>query len=177
MAVTQPLRIFELVDVRRADEPDSSRALTIDKLVIPPIKRKTTEFTAGGGIGTVNRVLPQIDAIEPAFSVKGIDTDILSRFGFAAGTADKWLFSAAVRNKRTTKLESWRVIIQGVVTEWSPDEFSAGEFLGCNHLLHEVTHFEITMDGTELFYWDEDEQEARSGGTSWMAEYRNALGG
>lgn len=178
MAVRQPIYVFEAVDVRRADEPDSSRARTIEKLVLPSIKRKTVEFTAGGGIGTVNHVLPQIDAPEPAFAVKGLDVDVLTRFGFGAGSHDKWVFSGAVRNKSAGgRMLAFRAIIQGIVAEWAPDEFSAGEFLGCNHTIHEVTHYELILDGRELWYWDEEELEARSGGVSWFAEIRNALGG
>lgn len=177
MAVKLPIYVFEAVDVRRADEPETSRARTIDKLVLPGIKRKTVEFTPGGGIGTVNHVLPQIDAPEPKFSVKGLDLDVLTRMGFGAGQHDKWLFSGAVRDKRTTRLLPFRAVIEGIVAEWTPDEFSVGEFLGCDHAIHEVTHYELTLDGRELWYWDEDEQEARAGGVSWFAAIRNALGG
>ncbi|WP_449255195.1 phage major tail tube protein [Bosea sp. (in: a-proteobacteria)] len=177
MAVTQPLYVFEAVDVRRADEPDSSRARTISKLVLPGIKRKMSEHTPGGGIGSVNHVFPQIDAIEPKFSVKGIDLDVLNRFGFAAGQYDKWVFSGAVRKKQGGGMLPFRAIIEGVIAEWTPDEFAVGEILGCDHAIHEVTHYELVLDGKELWYWDEAELEGRSGGVSWFSEVRSALGG
>jgi phage tail tube protein FII len=177
MAVTQPLYVFEAVDVRRADEPESSRARTINRLALAAIVRKKVEFTAGGGIGTVNYTLPMIDAPQPKFSVKGLDVDVMTRMGFAGGLHDKWVFSGAVRDKRAGKVLPFRAVIQGVVSEWTPDEFTAGDFLGCDHSIDEVTHYELTLDGKELWYWDEDEQEARSGGISWFAEIRNALGG
>lgn len=177
MAVKLPIYVFEAVDVRRADEPDTSRARTINRLALPGIVRKKIEFTPGGGIGTVNHTLPMIDAPQPKFSVKGLDLDVLTRFGFAAGAHDKWLFSGAVRDKRAGKVLPFRALIEGIVSEWTPDEFTAGEFLGCDHAIDEVTHYELTLDGKELFYWDEDELEGRSGGVSWTADVRNALGG
>lgn len=173
----QPLYILEAVDVRRADQPDSSRALTLAKMGIPSIKRLNAEHNPGGGVGKVNFVFPQIEPIEPKFELKGFDTDIIGSLGFAAGTQDKWVFAGAVRDKRSGRSIPARAIIQGVIAEWEPDEFSPGEFVGCNHMLHEVTHYEFHLDNQELWYWDFYEREGRSGGVSWFAAIRQALGG
>lgn len=175
--MAQPLYVLEAVDVRRADEPDSSRAITLNKLAIPEIKRKTGAYAPGGGVGEVNWTFPQVDPIEPKFELKGFDPDILRKMGFAAGSYDKWVFAGAVRNKQGGGLMPARAIIQGVIATWSPDEFSVGEMFGCNHELQEVTHYEFHLDGEELWYWDFYEREGRSGGVSWFGDIRTALGG
>jgi phage tail tube protein FII len=175
--MAQPLYVMEAVDVRRADQPDSSRAITVNRLVLPPIRRKTSGYAPGGGVGEVNFTFPQIDPVEPTFELKGLDPDIMRHLGFAAGQYDKWVFAGSVRKKQGGAAIPSRAIIQGVVAAWEPDEFSTGEFFGCNHVLQEVTHYEFHLDGEELWYWDFYEREGRSGGVSWFSDTRTALGG
>ncbi|KAI94097.1 tail tube protein [Rhodomicrobium udaipurense JA643] len=172
-----PLYVIEAVDVRRADETDTSRAITISKLGLPALKRLSAEHKPGGGVGGIEFVFPQIEKIEPKFEVKGIDLDALTRFGFANGVYDKWTFAGAWRDKRTGKALPARATITGIISDWESDEFSPGELVGCNHTLKEVSHYEFTLDGKEIFYWDFYEREARSGGVSWMSDVRSALGG
>jgi uncharacterized protein len=173
----QPLYLLEAVDVRRADQPDSSRALTVSKLALPAIKFMTAEHKPGGGVGAVSFVLPQIEAVEPKFELKGFDADILANIGLLDGTQNKWVFAGAVREKRTGRVLPARAVIEGIVAEWEPEEHSAGEFVGCNHVLHEVTHYEFQFDGRELWYWDFWERIARRGGNDRYAAIRTALGG
>ena len=172
----QPLYILEAVDVRRADQAQSSRALTISKMAIPAIKRVKAEHKPGGGVGNVQFTFPMIEAVEPKFELKGFDPDIIGNFGFAAGTADKWTFAGAVRDKRSGRAIPARAVIQGIISEWEPTEFSPGEVAGVNHVINEVTHYEFWLDSTELWYWDFWERAGRSGGTSWFSDVVTALG-
>lgn len=167
--------ILEACDVRRADQPETSRARIIDTMALPALTRKTTDHTAGGGVGTINYSWPQIDAPEPKFGTAGFDLDVLKKYGLAAGTNDRWVFAGSVRVPKKGEL-ALRAIIEGVINSWEPDEFSVGNLLKCNHTIVEVTHYELTIDREEMFYWDADENEARSGGVSWFAGTRRALG-
>ncbi|WP_018261366.1 phage major tail tube protein [Methylobacterium sp. WSM2598] len=174
--MAQDILIIEEVDVRRADDGDDTRVFTLNKMALPPIKRKTAEHTAGGGIGTVNYSLPMADAIEPKFSVKGVDLDVLTKFGFSAGVNDKWTFAASLRNKRTNKLLPLRATIQGIVSEWTPGEHSPGELIDCDHAMTEVTYYELVVNNEQIFKWSFYTREWFSGGVDVFAEYRAALG-
>jgi len=174
----QPLYIMEAADVRRADEPESSRALTIGKVGLPAIKFFNTEHKPGGGAGAINFVFPQIEALEPKFELKGIpDVDIVENIGLTDGTKNKWIFAGAVRDKKTGILLPSRAIIEGIVAEWEPDEFEIGELVGCNHVLHEVTHYEFHLGDKELWYYDWWEREFRRGKKNPLAAVKAALGG
>ncbi|WP_394689059.1 phage major tail tube protein [Hoeflea sp.] len=168
----QTLYMLTAVDVRRAEVGGSSRATTIDKLTIPAINFMTAEHNPGGGVMSVNYALPRIEAPEPAFSVKGIDTDV---FG-GMGLRDKWTFAGAYRDKKTNRAVPARGVIEGAVTNWEPDESDPGEFQGCNHIFKEVTHFEFLLDGVELWYIDADERVMRRNGEDLFAADRLALG-
>ncbi|MEL6752307.1 MAG: phage major tail tube protein, partial [Pseudomonadota bacterium] len=85
-------------------------------------------------------------------------------------------FAGAYRDKRSGKTVPGRAIIEGALTEWEPDESDPTEFQGCNHALKEVTHFEFSIDGQELWYIDFFERIIRRNGVDLFAEDRQALG-
>ncbi|NMG39795.1 hypothetical protein GRZ55_11125 [Chelativorans sp. ZYF759] len=168
----QPLYMLTAVDVRRANEPDSSRATTISKLTIPAIKFMTASHNPGGGVMAVDFTLPRVEPIEPAMEIKGFDTDIFRGLGMP----ERWTFAGAVRDKKTGIAVPARAIIEGSITEWEPDEASPEEFVGCTHALKEVTHFEFSLNGQELFYIDFWERIMRRNGEDLFAADRRALG-
>ena len=121
---------------------------------------------------SVDFTLPRIEPVEPAFMVKGIDTEV---FG-GLGTKDRWVFAGAYRDKRTNLDVPGRAIIEGAVAQWEPDETDPAEFQGCNHVLKEVTHIEFTLAGKELFYIDFEERILRFDGKDHFEGVRAALG-
>lgn len=168
----QNLLVLNAVDVRRATESNSSRATTIQKFVIPQVRFKKTTHQPGGTVMDVNFTQPVIEALEPAFGVNGIDTDIFSGFGIV----DRWVFAGAMRDQVKGTHVPLRAIIEGAISEWSPDEGSPDGFKGCNHMISGVTHFEVILDSVELYYIDFHERILRVKGNDIFAPVRNALG-
>ncbi|MFN4098142.1 MAG: phage major tail tube protein [Pararhodobacter sp.] len=168
----QPLYMLTAVDVRRANEPDSSRAITISKMTIPAVKFMTASHNPGGGVMGVEFALPRAEPIEPAMEIKGFDTDIFRGLGLV----DRWTFAGAVRDKKTGLAIPARAIIEGAIVEWEPDEASPEEFVGCTHAIKEVTHYEFLLNGQELFYVDFWERVMRRNGEDLFAADRRALG-
>lgn len=169
-----PLYLLTAVDVRRATESDTSRAITIATLTMPGLTFATGEHNPGGGIGAVNFAVPRIEAPEPAFSAKGIDIEIFSGMGLP----ERWVFAGSY-NRRAPgggRVVPARAIIEGAITAWEPDESDPAEFQGCTHTFAEVTHYELTVDGEELFYWDWYERVFRRGGVDLFENHRRALG-
>lgn len=166
------LYLLTAIDVRRALKAGTTRSNIISVVAMPAIRLVTATHNPGGGIGAVNVVLPRIEAPEPTFGVKGIDTDVFDGFG----EKDRWTFAGAYRDKTLGKAVPARAIIDGVVSGWEPDESSPEEMQGCNHIFQEVTHYELTLNGKELFYWDWDERVFRRNGVDLFAADRRALG-
>jgi P2 family phage contractile tail tube protein len=168
------LYLLTAVDVRRLSQTDSSRAITIATLTMPSLTLATAEHNPGGGVGAVNFSMPRIEAPEPAFSAKGIDTDIFTGFG----EVDRWVFAGAYKKRGPGggRDVPARAIIEGAITAWEPDESDPAEFAGSTHTFTECTHYELTLDGVELFYWDFWERIIRFGGKDLFAGTRTALG-
>ncbi|MBG6205377.1 P2 family phage contractile tail tube protein [Labrenzia sp. EL_126] len=168
----QKLYTLTAVDVRLAEQDGTSRFTTIDKLTMPSIEFTTAGHNPGGGIGEVEFNLPRIAALQPAFAVKGLDTDI---FGLL-GERHRWVFAAAYKDQNTGLDVAHRAVIEGSVSQWEPDETSPTEFQGCNHVLKEVTFYELVHNGEELFHWDFWNGIIRTGGVDHTAGVRTALG-
>lgn len=168
----QTLYQLTAVDVRRAEQAGNSRATTISKLTIPAIKFVTANHNPGGGVMSVDYALPRIEPPEPAFAVKGIDTDIFADLGLRG----RWVFAGAWRDKKTNAAVPGRCIIEGAIVEWSPDESDPNEFQGCNHVFKEVIHYEFSLAGQELWYADSEELVLRRNGVDVFAAERRALG-
>lgn len=168
--MVQPFLILTSVDVRRAEVAGSGRPTIISKLVIPPIRFKMASRSAGGGVVDVDYMQHRLQAIEPALMVNGMDSDLMP------GIRDRWTFAAAMRHRKTNKHVPVRCEIEGAIVDWSPDEADPAQFNGCNHLIKEVVHFELTVDGEEWWYVDEEEREIRRMGISLTEDVRRALG-
>ncbi len=168
----QPLYMLTAVDVRRATEAGSSRAITVSKLTIPAITFATAGHNPGGGVMAVAFALPRIEAVEPAFEIKGLDTDVFGDLG----SVGRWTFAGALRDKKTGRALPARAIIEGAIVEWTPDDADPSDFAGCNHAIKEVTHYEFWLDGSELWYVDFFERVLRRGGNDLFADERRALG-
>lgn len=169
-----PLYLLTAVDVRRISQPDTSRAVTISSLTMPGLTLATGEHTPGGGTGTVNFVMPRVETPEPAFNAKGIDSDIFTGFG----EVDRWIFAGAYHRKTPGGggVVPARAVIVGAINAWEPDESDPAEFQSSTHTLSEVTHYELTLDGVEMFYWDFWENILRFRGKDLFAAHRTALG-
>lgn len=170
-----PLFLLTAVDVRRVSQPDTQRGITIASVTLPGITFATGEHNPGGGVMAVNFSLPRIEAPEPAFNAKGIDTDIFN----GMGEIDRWIMAGSYlkRGPGGGGAVPGRAIIEGVINSWEPDESAPAEFQGCTHTFAEVTHYEFHLEGKELFYIDFWERILRVNGVDRFASHRRALGG
>lgn len=168
----ETIYLLTAVDVRRAEKEGTSRANSISKLTIPPVKFVNAAHSPGGGVMGVDFTMPRIEPLEPKFMVRGVDKEV---FG-GMGVRDRWVFAGSYKDKRTGLDVPARSVIEGAVSQWEPDESDPADFQGCNHALTEVTHFELIIDGEELFYIDFWERRLRRDGVDLFAGVRGALG-
>ncbi len=168
--MAQNFLVLDRVDVRRSGVAGSGRPNIVAKFVIPPIRMKNVTRTAGGGVADIDYVQYRLQAIEPAATIHGFDSDLLP------GVKDRYTLAASLRIRKTGLLVPLRCEIEGIIAEWAPDEGDPAQFNGCNSTWKEVTHFELTIDGQEWWYVDEDEGEIRRMGKSLTEASRRALG-
>lgn len=174
----QQAYILTGVDVRRAADPESSRIKIIESLDVPAIKHKNVSHTHGGGVGTVDFVLPVLDAFTPGFSTFGPDLDSLAAVGLVSGQSDTWVFASAYQVRGEAKPVAARIIISGTIADVSEGTHEGGGTgkQSTKHQIQNVTHYERHIAGKEWIYWDFDEMIFRVNGTDRFADQRAALG-
>lgn len=168
--MSQPL-ILVAVDVRRGRVSGTSRAGKMKKIVFPSVKHLKVDDNPGGGVLAVRRILPRLEAFEPAFTTAGPDLDIFA----GMGEVDVWTLAGAYRDPRRGLLPA-RAIIEAAVGDWEPGEGTPDEFQDCTHSFAEILHAELHIGGKEYFYVDSDERILRFGGVDHFASVRRALG-
>lgn len=172
MSSLTPLYMLNAVDLRRATKAGSSRKTIISKLVVPSIKFKTASHAPGGSVMDVNFNQPRIDAPEPRFSVKGVDTDAFD----GMGEIDEWVMAGAYTDKTNGRVVPSRVLLTGAISSFEPDESDPTEFQGCAYGFTEVTRIEMTLDNKQLFMADLFAGELIINGKDHFAAISNALG-
>lgn len=168
--MAQNFLVLDRIDIRRSGVAGSGRSNIAAKFVIAPIKLKTVTRTAGGSVTDVEYVQYRTEAIQPAATIHGFDDDLLP------GIKDRYTLAGSLRVRKTNTFVPLRCEIEGIIAEWAPDEADPAQFNGCNSIWKEVTHFELTIDGQEWWYVDEDEGEIRRMGKSLTEASRRALG-
>lgn len=165
----KPFLIMTMIDFRRSTSTGDSRANIIQKVVLGGFKFKTVQRSAGGGVMDMEYQIPRLEAIELAVSVNGFDEDLMP------GARDRWTFASAMRDNKGKRI-AVRLEVEGVITEWAPDEQTPEDFKGCNSSIKEISHINLSFNSKEWFYADEAEREIRRLGISITAEDRAALG-
>lgn len=166
------------VDVRRIADPESSRIHILNSFSAPAVKNKTISHTHGGGIGTVEYVLPLIEAFQPSFETLGPDLDSMAAVGLVTGNTDTWVFSGAYLRRGAAKPIASRIIIGGTIAELDEGAHNgAGEEKQVTkHAIRNVTHYERHIEGKQWLYWDIDQMIFRGPNGDLFAAQRAALG-
>ncbi|WP_137136610.1 phage major tail tube protein [Rhizobium sp. FKY42] len=161
--------IMTMVDFRPSTAAEDSRSTILQKVVLGALKYKTVPHSSGGGVLDVEFFFPKLEAIQLGIMVNGFDKDLMP------GLQGSWTFAAAMRNNKGKRV-SVRMDVEGVITEWTPDDAAPGDFKGCNSSIKQIEHLELHVDGEEWFYADNREGIIRVNGVDITAEDRAAIG-
>jgi phage tail tube protein FII len=167
-----PALILTMMDVRLAERAGSSRPLKVSKITLPPVKFMTVNRNPGGGAMSVDINMPRIEPLAPGFDTYGPDDEIFS----VLGLKDRWTFGCSYKKHNTGVVIPARIIIEGVLNEWSMGDLNPSETQTAAHMFSEVTHYEFSLDGVERFYADDEEIEIRQDGISLTAPHKRAAG-
>ncbi|SMD09964.1 hypothetical protein SAMN06297251_12715 [Fulvimarina manganoxydans] len=168
----RPLLVLEGVDIRRVSQTGQSRANIINKMTVPPLKKKTVSHDGGGANLEVNYALRRIEALEPAFA-SPFDISLFDGFG----EVDQWIMAGVYRDTDNGhRMLPFRAIVTGVLNAWEPSETDPAEMQDCNWMFAEVTDYQATLDGQEFIYVSLRERATRYLGKDIFGDFNAALG-
>jgi P2 family phage contractile tail tube protein len=149
--------------------------LTLETLKIPDLEETTATHTPGGGVLGIDIGMNVIEPLAPTFKLSGFDPQTLSLFGLGAAHRSVYTGYGAVRDKRTGKAIEAKTIIEARMTSIKPDEFKRGDLYGHDHVLKEVTRYELWFNGEEKFTFDFWTNTKRIGGVDQNSDTNRIL--
>jgi len=155
-------------------DPQNSKHLTLDELALPDLQAMYADHHPGGSyVGVEFEV--GIQKIVSTFKLKGWDPDLLRQFGI--GTPLKNIYTAygMIKDKRTGRVIEAKAVIEARLGKATADAFKRGELMGHAYGLNEITHYALTFDRDELFYWDFWTNTLRTGGVDQNADLNSIL--
>ncbi|WP_150526825.1 phage major tail tube protein [Roseibium sediminis] len=169
----QPFYMLAGVDLRLADDDSDTRALTLTKLALPPLKLAKATHDPAGGVGAVGFVMPRLEELSPKAEIAGLD----ERFISLIGIKQDYEFAKSWQDKETGEYFAARGEISGVLLSWEPDEAGGGaELHKCNHEWAEVTRYSYYINERRIFDYNFFAKEAWFGDNDLLADFRRSLG-
>lgn len=141
---------------------------------LPKIAPVLQEFKQGGMGGTVKIPMGMLEELTCEINMKVFDLVMLSGFGVHAFSGIPVTLRGVTQDDDGTK-HSVIARMRGVITEFDPGEWKAGEEVG-NKLALSLRYYQLERDGRELFAFDPGAMILRVNGVDVMAEDRAILG-
>ena len=157
------------------DGNDNSKHLNIESVKLPTLEEASQEHNAGGAIGAITIGSLGLKALEVSFKVKGFDPQIMSQFGLGGSNSLPYTCYGAIRDKKGGGLIELKVVMRGRLGKMDSDELKRGDLVGHDHMIHEITHYEMWWNQREKYYYDWLASDWRVDGVSQNADVRQIL--
>jgi P2 family phage contractile tail tube protein len=135
-------------------DPSASLHLVLESLKLPSLQEVTQEWNPGGGVGAVELGMGALQKLEAGFKLKGVAPEILVQFGLGTKRRQNFTAYGSIRDKLTGASVQSKAILEARMTKVEGDEFKRGELQGYDYALTEIFHYELTIDGREIYYFD-----------------------
>ena len=142
---------FNLFAGASSASPDASKHLTITENTFPKLTEKTAEHHPGGAIGAVQVGGLGLEPLTQNFALAGADSQTMALFGVAN---TQWTSYAVLRDKQGNTPVEWKVIAFGRLVALENSALKRGELASQTHTIQEIMHYELSIGGNELYYYD-----------------------
>jgi P2 family phage contractile tail tube protein len=175
--MAEKLLLLEQVNLFVGDHnPEDSNHIKLQSLGLPTLEHVSVTHLGGGAAGEVEFGMNALKALTPSFKLAGFTQSSYRALGI--GTNEPMNFTAygVLKNKQTGAQHQAKSIIRGIVGRLAPDAFARADAFGHDHSVTEVTHYELSVDAEEWFYWDYFTTRRRQFGVDELAKARVLMG-
>jgi P2 family phage contractile tail tube protein len=170
------LFIFEAMNLMVGDDGnDNSKHLNLDSVKLPTLEETSQDHNPGGGIGEISIGNLGLKKLEVTFKIKGFDPQIMSQFGLGGANSLPYTCYGAIRDKKGGSLIEVKAVMRGRLGKLESDELKRGDLIGHDHMIHEITHYELWWNQKEKYYYDFFASDWRVDGVSANADQRAIL--
>ncbi|CDX55870.1 Phage major tail tube protein [Mesorhizobium plurifarium] len=175
--MAEKLLLLEQVNLFVGDQdPEDSNHIKLQSLGLPTLEQVTVAHLGGGAPGEVEFGMNAIKALQPTFKFAGFAKSSYRAMGVGTNQPMNFTGYGVLKNKQTGDAFQAKTVIRGIVSRIAPDAFDRSSAFGHDHQIGEVTHYELSVDNEEWFYWDYFTTRRRQFGVDELTKARVLLG-
>lgn len=134
-----------------ASDTEASKHLSITENTFAKLEEKTAEHHPGGSIGAVEIGGLGLNPLSHGFKLTGVDPQTQALFGVAN---TPWTSYAVLRDKQGNAPVEWKVVEWGRLVSLENDALKRGDLTGQTHMIKEIMHYEMWINGQEQYFYD-----------------------
>jgi len=136
------------------NDPEASKHISLSSMTLPALEYQTAAHNPGGGPGEIEFNMGATKKLELSFKMAGYDPDSYRLFGVGSGSVNTFTAYGVIRDKREGTLIQGKSIIKGNIQKVAPEAYERGKMFGHDHVIGEVSHYELHVGGSEWYWWD-----------------------
>ena len=134
-------------------DPTASNHLTLAQLQLPALEENYADHVAGGApIGI--EVDTHINRLEAGFNLTGWQPHVMKLIGTSARERQVFTAYGVIRDRKTGAALEAMAILRGRLGRVAPTAFRRGDLQQHEYAIRGVVHYELYMDGEEIYNWD-----------------------
>lgn len=156
-------------------QPNQSNHLQMTQAKWPGMEENFVDHLAGGAPVGIE-INTHFNRPEVTFNLAGWNPDVMKLVGTWQKDLQRFTLIGGIRDRLSGKLFAARGEVWGRLGKASPNEFQKGQNMQHEYAVRGITHYELTFNGTQLWYWDFFTNSLIIGGVDRMAEMNAILG-
>jgi P2 family phage contractile tail tube protein len=169
------LLVLEAANIFVGDDPTASNHLILKNVKFPTVEKSYVDFTAGGAMVGVE-VDTHFNKFEVTFSLAGYTPQVLSQVGICARASQQFSLYGMLRDRLDGATQRVEAYVFGQLSKAAPDNFDRGTLSAIEYAIKGVTHYELLINKSQIYYWDMGTNEMLVGGVDIEADQNAALG-
>jgi phage tail tube protein FII len=156
-------------------QPDQSNHLTMSEAKWPGMEENYVDHLAGGAPVGIE-INTHFNKPEVTFTLAGWNPQVMKLLGSWSKDLQRFTLIGGIRDRLTGKLFAAKGEVWGRLGKAAPNAFNKGQNMAHEYAVKGVTHYELTFNGEQLWYWDFFTNSLIIGGVDRMAEMNAILG-
>lgn len=134
-------------------DPSLSNHLTISDLKLPGLEENYVDHIAGGASVGIE-VDTHINKLESTFNLAGWSPEVMTMIGRSERAQQVFTAYGVIRDRRSGIAMEGKAIIGGRLGRVNPQAWKRGDLQHHEYSIRGIVHYELYMDGTEIYNWD-----------------------
>ena len=179
MADTNNLFVWEQANLFCGDQTNDgttadSQHLRLRELKLPTIEEQYVSHMPGGAM-VGYEVDTHIKEMEATFTLAGWQPEVMTMIGQSNVLLQRFTAYGVIRDRRQGIALAAKAIMWGRLGRVAPSQWRKGDLYNHEYSIRSINHYELWMDGTQLYLWDFFLNQFQVGGIDVMADINQIL--